>query len=587
MLQPPFFQRVDIGEIMKKINIRKSKAKKAKTPKTAVKGKLSLFAMLAMLSVIPLVVAVLVISIISCNITKMNMEEAAKQKLQIVANNLASHCKENEINAVNVTAYYDYIDSLKDKGIEMAIILEDSPCNTSIKNENDYRIREITFKIDVLAERANLTEGYYEENVIIEGNSYYAFCMPIEVNGEITGIAFAGELQENVTGEINTIIKTFAVIAIGMVVVCSVLAILFGRGLIKSFKVVQSRIGELAQGGLEKQKEHTSTVREMSNLLTATTQMQENLSATIGKVKEGSGKLTKDISEVTRLSQSSAGRAMQITTAMEDLSLATQGMAGNVQDISMQMMEIGNCVNDISENVEHLYKSSEAILKTNNEAKTDMNVIMENSKKSVDAVNNITEQINQTNSSIAEIDQAVQLILSISQQTNLLSLNASIEAARAGAHGRGFAVVAEEIRNLSEQSAEGAEMIKNLAGTITEKSQKSVELAGSVNKLILMEQEGISKTQKKYEELSREIDQSVVEIKSIADKTDNLTDYKERVIGNVQDLSAISQQTAASSEEVSANIEEIISEVQKVNSNCEIMNDMAEELDQAVSYFRN
>ena len=565
----------------------KEKKIRQKKSKDGNKGKISLFTMLAMLSVIPLVMAVAVISIISCNITKSNMEEAAKQKLQIVANNLASHCHENEINVINVTEYYDYIDSLKDKGIEMAIILEGSPCNTSIKNENDFRIREINFKIDVLAERENLGDGYFEEGVVIEGKPYYAYCMPIEVNGEITGVAFAGELQENVTGQIDGIVKTFVAIAVVLVIVCSVLAILCGIGLVKSFKSLQSSIGELAQGSLVKQKTRKSMIKEMSNLLGATDSMQENLSETIGKVKDNSRKLADDISEVTELSQSSAVRAEQITTAMGDLSSSTLGMAENVQDISVQMLEIGNCVNDISENVEHLYESSEAILKTNNEAKSDMNIIMENSKKSVDAVNDITEQINQTNSSIAEIDQAVQLILSISQQTNLLSLNASIEAARAGAHGRGFAVVAEEIRNLSEQSAEGAEMIKNLAGTITEKSQKSVELAGSVNKLILLEQEGISKTQKKYEELSREIDQSVVEIRSIADKTDNLTDYKEKVIENVQDLSAISQQTAASSEEVSANIEEIISEVQKVSENCVIMNDMAKELDEAVSYFRN
>lgn len=565
----------------------KEKKIRQKKSKDGNKGKISLFTMLAMLSVIPLVMAVAVISIISCNITKSNMEEAAKQKLQIVANNLASHCHENEINVINVTEYYDYIDSLKDKGIEMAIILEGSPCNTSIKNENDFRIREINFKIDVLAERENLGDGYFEEGVVIEGKPYYAYCMPIEVNGEITGVAFAGELQENVTGQIDGIVKTFVAIAVVLVIVCSVLAILCGIGLVKSFKSLQSSIGELAQGSLVKQKTRKSMIKEMSNLLGATDSMQDNLSETIGKVKDNSRKLADDISEVTELSQSSAVRAEQITTAMGDLSSSTLGMAENVQDISVQMLEIGNCVNDISENVEHLYESSEAILKTNNEAKSDMNIIMENSKKSVDAVNDITEQINQTNSSIAEIDQAVQLILSISQQTNLLSLNASIEAARAGAHGRGFAVVAEEIRNLSEQSAEGAEMIKNLAGTITEKSQKSVELAGSVNKLILLEQEGISKTQKKYEELSREIDQSVVEIRSIADKTDNLTDYKEKVIENVQDLSAISQQTAASSEEVSANIEEIISEVQKVSENCVIMNDMAKELDEAVSYFRN
>ena len=100
-------------------------------------------------------------------------------------------------------------------------------------------------------------------------------------------------------------------------------------------------------------------------------------------------------------------------------------------------------------------------------------------------------------------------------------MNASIEAARAGVHGRGFAVVAEEIRHLSVQSAEGAEMIKALAGTITGKSQKSVELANDVRKIIVEEQAGIEKTQQKYEELSNEINESVAEIKAIAEKAEH------------------------------------------------------------------
>ena len=97
----------------------------------------------------------------------------------------------------------------------------------------------------------------------------------------------------------------------------------------------------------------------------------------------------------------------------------------------------------------------------------------------------------------------------------------------------------------TQKSAEGAEMIKALAGTITGKSQKSVELANDVRKIIVEEQAGIEKTQQKYEELSSEIDESVAEIKAIAEKAEHLTEYKEKVIGNVQDLSAISQETAA------------------------------------------
>ncbi len=88
------------------------------------KLKCSLFTMLMMISVIPLILAVVIVSASSVAITKKNLEQAAKDKLYVVANNLATHCKENEINAINVTDYYYYVDSLQDHGIEMAILLD-------------------------------------------------------------------------------------------------------------------------------------------------------------------------------------------------------------------------------------------------------------------------------------------------------------------------------------------------------------------------------------------------------------------------------------------------------------------------------
>lgn len=548
-----------------------------------MKKKISLRGMLIILSVIPLILAVSMISVISLNITKSNLEKESENKLFIVANSLASYCHENEINAINASNYYEYLDSLKMQGVEMAIIIEGAPCATSIKNENDYRIREIELKKN----GSEAEEGYFDNAVAIDGKVYYGYFMPIRANGETIGMAFAGELQSNVTEAIKSIVISFLTAALLLIIIFAVITLLFSRGILKSFRAVSINVNALSKGNLEKQKEQKSFVREMNVLLKETESMQGNLSQTIGKVKDVSHKLTGNVSEVTKMSESSAGRAMQISTAMEELSKAAVGMAENVQDINEQMLEIGNCVSDISERIECLNRSAENILQTNNTAKVNMNLIMNNSEESVDAVKDIEEQINDTNSSIAQVDQAVELILSISQQTNLLSLNASIEAARAGAFGKGFAVVAEEIRRLSEQSAEGAEMIKNLAGTITEKSGRSVGLAQKVHTLISLEQNNISETQKKYEELSADINQSVNDIRLIADKTDHLNLYKEKVIDNVQNLSAISEENTASNEEVNASVSEILSKVQQVNENCEKMNEMAHELERAVSYFQN
>ena len=474
---------------MKENSIGNSKVKKGN-------GKFSLFAMLIMLSLVPLILSITIISAVSLFISKSNLEKESKEILFIVANNLANYCHENEINAINAGDYYDYLDSLKDQNIEMGIIIDGAPCATSIKNENDYRVREIEFEKDIVADKDELLSGYYDEYVLIDGKAYYAYYMPIEADGQMIGMAFAGELQENVTGATNSIVISFVGIAVLLIVVFAVIALVFSKGLIKSFDAVGKSVNALSRGDLSKQNEQKSSVKEMNNLLQETGLMQANLSETIGKVKDVSQELVGNIAEVTQLSESSSDRARQITGAMEELSTTTMKMAEDVQDITIQMMEIGNGVNDISESVEHLSDSSENILQTNNEAKVNMDTIMENSEKSVTAVKDIATQIRETNDSITEIDQAVELILAISEQTNLLSLNASIEAARAGEHGKGFAVVAEEIRRLSEQSAEGAEMIKNLAGVITDKSHKSVELADRVHSLIMVEQENVSKTQK-------------------------------------------------------------------------------------------
>jgi len=293
------------------------------------------------------------------------------------------------------------------------------------------------------------------------------------------------------------------------------------------------------------------------------------------------------VEDITASSESTNSRAEQITFAAEELATSTGVMAENVQDINMQMQEIGNCVNDISDSVDLLANNAESIHQISRDTKDNIESIGESNRKFVEEIGEITSQIKATNTSIGEIHQAVELILDISANTSLLSLNASIEAARAGDAGKGFAVVAEEIRHLSEQSAEGAEIIRSLANKMVHMSEESVELINGVQSRILQEQEIIQTTQRKYDELSEDISRSVDGIRAIASKTENLTGYKEKVLENIEGLSAISEENAAGSEEVNANIHEIISEVQNVNRNCIDVNEMAKALEQSVAYFKN
>lgn len=572
------------GVLLEKMAKKTSKTNKNSFEKSK---KINLFVFMMSVSLIPLILSIAIVSVLSFSITSTNVKQSSNEMLLTVAKNLSSHCVQNEVTIINAAEHYDYLDALKGQDIEVAIIFENMSCVASIKNENGYRIREIICNEDLFKSADKYEQGYYEENMVVNEKNYYACFIPVVIDGRVTGVAYASVVKDKVDSVTQDMLVKIISIAAALLIASVLIVLLFSRSVSKVFVRVGERVNALSKGDLKTQKEQKSRLREMHVLFGQTQLMQQNLLDIIGKVKLAATQLTGSIGEVSGLSEDASDRAKQIVDSVDELTKSAEYMNVNVQDIAEQMSEIGVCVNEMSESVDQLYRHSENILETNDVAKTNMDIIMDKSKMSVEAVERIAAQIHETNGSIKRVDEAVAMILSISDETNLLSLNASIEAARAGEHGRGFAVIAEEIFELSEQSAKGAEMIKQLAKTITEDSKKSVDLAVQVQSMILEEQESIKLTRNKYEELSRDIGHSADEIRSIAAKTGELSNYKEKVIENVHNLGAVSQENAASNEEVNGNISEIISQVQNVSANCASMNEMAQQLEESVMFFKD
>ena len=560
--------------------MKKTKVKKQKTPK---KQGCSLFLLLMLLALAPVVLATVILSTTSLHLTRTNLEGSVQTTLHVTADNLAKYCKENEITAMNASGYYEYLDSLKEEDLEMAILADGIPATTSIKNENDYRIREIPMDQDLVS--GGGTEGYYDKNVVIDGNAYYGYYIPIMNDGRITAVAFAAERKNDITDALWEIEVVFLICAVGMVLLFGAICFFLSRALSSRMKETGARVDALAEGDLSAKKESHSIVREIRNLLLNTSQMQRNLAQVIGGVQEISGELLNSVRQVAEGSNATMEQAEQISQAVDQLSAAAEEMAENVQNISDRMDEIGAAVNDISASAGQLQKDSEEMQDNSRKAGEGMEKIMTGSSRSVESVDTITSKIHETNDYIEKIDEAVALIFSISGQTNLLSLNASIEAARAGEAGRGFAVVAEEIRKLSEQSAAGAEQIKELAQGIMEKSGETVEQADVVKDIIREEQDYIIATREQYQQLEQSIRHSAEEIRKIAGETTHLSQQKEDILGNIGSLSAISEENAANNQQVNANIDEILTQIQTVGANCDKMKQISGELENSVAYF--
>lgn len=550
-------------------------------------AKLSMQSMLILFGMIPLVATTLTICIFACLNLKKQLITATEEKLQIACEDANEYFGFDweEWDSYGITDE-EYIDSLRDMNIEMTIFKGDTRFLSSIRDDKGERIAGTKAGDAVIEEVLKKGNMYIAHNVVINGEEYYVCYMPVDVDGEIVGMSFAGTKQQSVTAKVNAAIITLAIMATVIAIIFVVIIILVAQIVKKPLKQVADELDIIADGNIGHDFEIHSIISETISIIKAAKQVQNNLRDIVNETKSVAADLTDNIRNVDEISDNLSESAEQINTAMEELALAATSMADNVQNVNLDVLSMGDNIGIISQNIEGLRDSSGMISSVSDTALKYMNEVMDSSTKSVGAAKNISEQINLTNGSISKINETVKFIQSIAGQTQMLSLNASIEAARVGEAGKGFAVVADNIRQLSEQSSEGANAIKTLAAEIMEQSDKSVVLADEIMELISKEQEKVNETQESFNELNRQIENSLSKIDEIAEKTVTLDENKVSITESVQDLSAISEENAANNEEVTASVQTMVENIQTVTDKTQEMNSKAQKLEDVISRFR-
>lgn len=550
-------------------------------------AKLSMMGMLILFGMIPLGVTILTVSIVACLNLKNQLITAAEEKLAIACSGANDYYGFDWIGWDEYSEEdEEYIDSLQNKDIEMTIFKGDTRFLSSIRDDKGERIAGTKAGDAVIEEVLKNGNMYIAHNVVINGGEYYVCYMPIKVDGEIVGMSFAGTKQAHVTAAVNKAIIALAVIAAVITVVFIVIIILVAQIVRKPLRQVADELEIIADGNIGHNFEIHSLIVETVSIINAAKQVQDNLRDIVNETKSVASDLTGNIKNVDEITADLNMNAEQINTAMEELSLAATSMADNVQSVNLDVLSMGDNISIISQNVESLRDSSGMISSVSDTAMKYMNEVMESSTKSVGAAENISEQINLTNRSISKINETVKFIQGIAGQTQMLSLNASIEAARVGEAGKGFAVVADNIRQLSEQSSEGTNAIKTLAAEIMEQSERSVTLADEIKVLISKEQEKVNETQESFNELNQQIENSLSKIDEIADKTSILDENKVSITSSVQDLSAISEENAANNEEVTASVQTMVENIQTVTDKTGEMNLKAKKLEDVIGRFR-
>ena len=224
--------------------------------------------------------------------------------------------------------------------------------------------------------------------------------------------------------------------------------------------------------------------------------------------------------------------------------------------------------------------------KAGDESTETMQNLSASNDKTSEAIGMIGEQIRLTDESIKKISVATELITSIASQTNLLSLNASIESARAGEAGRGFAVVATEIQKLAVQSNDAAVEIQQIISKLISESQKTMDEMKQADVLMKEQQEKLNDTKMKFGEVSTGIDVSKDGTEKIRVCADSCNSARTRVIDVISNLSAISEENAASAQETTASMEELNATINMLANEATKLKEISSDLNEEMKFFR-
>ena len=556
--------------------------------KSKNKKKLNFMKTVLMIGYIPLLTANIILTLFASHKLETNLEESTFLRLKSCATSVEQYftwdIREDILCKDDVS--YEFIDSLKNDDIELTFFVEDTRYLTSIKDESGNRIED-TKADSHIWEEVKKGNDYKASNVEIAGVDYYVYYMPVKSEaGDVIGMAFAGEKVTTVANAARTLSRS-------MYAIDTFLLILFGAilfyvaGLIrKPIKQTAECIDTIAHGDITQPIEIHTVLEETFMLITAAKLLQEKLGEIITNVSGTSDQLKDNVDNLKSLTNLSSSGAAQISTTMEELASTASTLAENVQTVNQNAMEMGDNIDEIFKDVESLSDNTQQMNDAKAVATEAIDTVITNTNSTVELISKVKDQIDETNEAIKQINTAVELIVDITSQTNLLSLNASIEAARAGVAGKGFAVVAGEIKQLAEESAKGAESIKAVTQNIIKQSGESVAMVEQIKELVDTESESVNATKENFDVLNNCIQHNIASVKSIDSKTKALDELKGLIIGSITELSAISEENAASNQEVTASVTNISSNVENIDEVTQEVLNSSDTLSELMTYFK-
>lgn len=365
-----------------------------------------------------------------------------------------------------------------------------------------------------------------------------------------------------------------------------VLILVFANSLTKPIITVMERLKIISAGVLGQEPLVINGKGEITQLMQATNMLQERFTDMVTNISEAASELAQHSEELSQSSNEVRTGSEQVAMTMQELAIGTENQAHAASEMASKMDQFGTDFAHASESSSKISTDSTKVVSLSDQGQE----LMQTSSQQMASINDIVQEsvamMGDLGKSTREINKLVVIIRGIADQTNLLALNAAIEAARAGEHGRGFAVVADEVRKLSEQVADSVEEITVFVENIQkESSHVANSLAGGSTQAKVGLQ-SMTETRATFEKISHSLNEMVTEIEVINNDISMLSESSIEMGHSISEIASVSEESAAGVEETSAASQQITSTMEEVAVNANQIAEHAEMLNRMVAQFQ-
>ena len=342
---------------------------------------------------------------------------------------------------------------------------------------------------------------------------------------------------------------------------------------------------EIAKGNLKVSTLNNKSKDELGQLGRAFETMTGNLILLVENVSSSSKQVAASSQQLSAGAEQSAQASYQVAAAITEVSLGAEKQLSAVNETSASVEQMSAGIQHMMENAKVVVKSSEETAFSASEGSQAIEKTIQQMINIEKTVTGSAEVVMNLGERSKEIGQIVDTISGIADQTNLLALNAAIEAARAGEQGRGFAVVADEVRKLAEQSQEASKQIALLISSIQQDTQKAVISINEGTHQVKLGTEVAESAGKAFSEITTLVNQVSYQIEEISEEIKQMALGSESIVSSVTDIYETSREITAQTQTVSAATEEQSASVEEIASSSQVLAKMAEELQETLNKF--